>query len=79
MKLIILQPNGTVFNGDVESVTLPGKNGRFTLLTRHAPLISTLEKGVVKYRKKNSDVSELLDINGGFIKIKNDLVTVCID
>ena len=79
MRLIILQPNRTIFNGDVKSVTLPGKNGQFTLLTRHAPLISTLEKGVIKYRIAKNKTYEALSINGGFAKVKQDLITVCID
>lgn len=79
MKLIILQPEGVIFNGDVESVTLPGRKGRFTLLTRHAPLISILDKGFIKYHKFNSDVFDQLEINSGFVRVKKDLVTVCIN
>lgn len=79
MRLIILQPNRTIFNGDVKSVTLPGKNGQFSLLTRHAPLIATLMEGEIKYLKIKSDTPEYLSINGGVAKIKQDLITVCID
>ncbi|MFA6334760.1 MAG: hypothetical protein WCX48_04280 [Bacteroidales bacterium] len=79
MKLIILQPDRTVFNGEVYSVALPGKGGKFELLTRHAPLISTLKPGDIKYRKGKSDAIEFLSIKGGFIKIKQNVITICID
>ncbi|OFY38785.1 MAG: ATP synthase F1 subunit epsilon [Bacteroidetes bacterium GWF2_40_14] len=79
MKLIILQPEGTLFNGDIESVTLPGEKGSFTLLKRHAPLISILAKGIIKYRIKNSQAYETIGVNGGFVKIRNDSITICTD
>ncbi len=79
MKLIILKSEGSVFNGDVESVTLPGRDGSFTLLARHAPLISILDKGFIKFRKINDEEHNQLEINSGFVKVKNDLVTVCIN
>jgi len=79
MKLIILQPDNTIFNGEVESVTFPGKMGQFSLLNRHAPLISVLRKGTIKYRREKSDIFDYLKINGGFIKVRNNIITVCID
>lgn len=45
LKLRIIAPDRMVFEGDVESVTLPGTVGSFTVLNRHAPIISSLEKG----------------------------------
>ena len=79
MKLIILQPDRTVFNGDVETVALPGKGGKFELLTRHAPLISTLYPGEIQYRREKNGTVETLAINGGFIKVKQNVITICID
>ena len=42
MTLEILSPERTLFSGEVESVTLPGTLGEFTVLRHHAPLISSL-------------------------------------
>ncbi len=79
MKLIILQPDTTIFNGEVESVALPGRAGKFEMLPRHAPLISTLDAGDILYRREKNGPLESLKINGGFIKIKKDVITICID
>ncbi|MFA5325434.1 MAG: ATP synthase F1 subunit epsilon [Bacteroidales bacterium] len=79
MKLIILQPDKTIFNGEVVSVSLPGKSGNFTILNKHAPLISSLDTGKIKYRVKNDGNVEELSIKGGFIKVRNNIVTICID
>ena len=42
MMLEILSPEQKLFSGEVESVTLPGTLGEFTVLKRHAPLISSM-------------------------------------
>jgi F-type H+-transporting ATPase subunit epsilon len=39
MQLEIMTPEETLFEGEVESVQLPGSNGSFEILKRHAPLI----------------------------------------
>ena len=48
MYLEIISPEKTLFNGDVESVLVPGSDGPFQMLNNHAPIISTLAKGIIK-------------------------------
>ena len=48
MYLEIVSPEKTLFNGDVESVLVPGSDGSFQMLNNHAPIVSTLTKGTVK-------------------------------
>lgn len=48
MQLEIITPEQRIFSGEAEAVQLPGKEGRFQILDSHAPLISTLQAGVVK-------------------------------
>ena len=45
--LKIVSPERVEFDGEVGSVTLPGTLGSFEVLTGHAPIISSLEKGKV--------------------------------
>jgi len=63
MKLEIVTPESIIFKGEVVSVTLPGLNGQFQLLSNHTAIISALKSGEV--RIKLSDVSEDL----GLLKI----------
>jgi F-type H+-transporting ATPase subunit epsilon len=77
MQLEIVSPEKTVYSGDAGLVTLPGANGSFTILDRHAPIISSLEKGILVYRVNGEDRE--LTINGGFVEAKNNVVSVCID
>lgn len=77
MQLEIVSPEKTLYSGEAELVTFPGTIGSFTILERHAPIISSLEKGILMYRVNGED-RELI-INGGFVEAKNNVVSVCID
>jgi len=78
MNLEIITPEKTVYSGPAESVTLPGLiNGIFTILDRHAPIISALTKGVVTYSVDGKKTE--ITTNGGFVEAKNNNVSVCIE
>ena len=49
MVLEIISSEQILFKGEVESVTLPGAKGSFTVLENHASLISTLDAGTIEY------------------------------
>ena len=78
MMLEILSPAQKLFSGEVESVTLPGTLGEFTVLKRHAPLISSLNQGEIKYRLKNGD-EQRVAIRNGFVEVLKNHVSVCIE
>ena len=62
MILEIITPEKNIFNGTVDSVILPGKNGSFQLLRDHAPMVSTLKKGDLVYEidgKKETSMDDL--------------------
>lgn len=44
-----------LFRGEAERVTLPGASGEFTVLRNHAPIISALVRGNVKYVEKGGE------------------------
>ena len=77
MKLRILTPSEALFEGEVESVTLPGTLGSFTVLDMHAPIISSLESGKVSVRTQQG-VQEY-SLNSGFVEVKDNVVTVCLE
>ena len=52
MYLEIVSPEKTLFNGDVNSVSVPGVNGEFEMLNNHAAVVSTLKKGFVKIKSQ---------------------------
>ena len=52
MYLEIVSPEATLFTGEVDSVKVPGSAGDFQMLNNHAPIVSTLKKGIVKISGK---------------------------
>jgi F-type H+-transporting ATPase subunit epsilon len=78
LKLKIVSPERIEYDGEVESVLVPGTLGQFEILTDHAPIISTLDKGVVEYGlPKGEKVS--LEILGGFVEVQQNDVSLCVE
>ena len=75
LTLRILTPEGTVFEGPVEAVWLPGSMSSFEVLPGHAPIISALEKGEVQW--KAGGVKSALAIRSGSMILDDGLLTVC--
>lgn len=77
MKLIVLSPEKELLNCEVTAVELPGAKGRFMVLQDHAPLMTLLCKGVIKYDEAGGDIREELPVEGGFAEVRNNVITVC--
>lgn len=77
IRLSIVTPNGEIFNDDVKTVTLPGKEGEFGVLPGHSSLISSLTVGVIVIEKTNS--TEAVAINWGHVKVDEKSVDVLAD
>jgi F-type H+-transporting ATPase subunit epsilon len=78
IKLSIVTPNGEIFNDDVKTVTLPGKEGEFGVLPNHASLVSSLTVGVIEIVKKDA-LEEAIAINWGHVKVSENSVDVLVD
>lgn len=77
LRLKIVSPEKTVYDGEVVSVVVSGTNGSFEILDHHAPIISSLEKGKVAYTTSNG--TEQLDVLGGFVLVKQNVVNLCVE
>lgn len=77
MTLEIISANEITFSGEVTSVMMPGKLGSFTVLKNHAPLISVLVKGKVKYTTPSEEVEEV-EINGGLADVNDNRISVLV-
>jgi len=78
MKLEIVTPNGVIFDDEVKQVTLPGSEGEFGVLPKHATLVSLLDTGVIVIEK--ADGSEVaVAINSGYVKVDEEKTTCIVD
>ncbi len=73
MKIEIITPDKKVFEGDVQSIRVPGKKGSFQVLKDHAPIISTLENGPVIIVDQ-AGTETRYEINGGVIEVKQNKI-----
>ena len=73
----IVTQERTVFSGEVDSVNLPGSEGRMGILPNHTALLTTLDFGEVVVRQ--GDQEEYFAIGGGFVEVQPDHVTILAD
>lgn len=92
MYLEIISPEATFFAGEVNSVTVPGVNGEFQMLTNHAPVVSLLQSGNIRVQG-NLEIAEdfknkfsqgtngetILAIASGTAEMKDNKVVVLVD
>ena len=74
MHLEIITPDRKVFAGEATAVTLPGTEGQFQVLDRHAPLVSTLGRGDVVVDLAGNKQTFLID--GGVVEVLRNKVLV---
>ena len=74
MLLEIVTPDQKVFEGEVNAVAFPGSDGEFQVLNSHAPLISSLGKGVVRIQATGKN--EEITIDGGVVEVLDNKIVV---
>lgn len=78
MKIEIITPDKRIYEGEIKSVRVPGKKGSFQVLKDHAPIVSTLEDGLV--RMVDEANNELVyNISGGVIEVKANKIILLAD
>ncbi len=75
MHLEIVTPEKSLYSGEVTLVQLPGKNGSFEILKNHAPIVSTLEKGVIKILPVEGK-EIFFEVSGGVVECKKNVISV---
>ncbi len=73
----IVSQDRLVFEGDVDILVAPGTDGEMGILPHHAPLLTTLNAGVLRVRTQGQE--EVFAISGGVMEVRPDIVTVLAD
>lgn len=76
MTLEIITPESCLFRGEVQSVTVPSKQGPFTMLDHHAPIVAILETGLVTLTDMQNQTHEFL-IQGGCCEQHDNQIIIC--
>ena len=61
---------------ELEEITLPAFSGELNILPGHAPLMTTMEPGVLKYRLKNHSEIVKVAISWGYCQVSPTSVNV---
>lgn len=74
MNVNVVTPDGKIYDGDVDMVSVRAVSGELGILPGHIPLVAPLTIGAVRI-KKDTNV-DLVAVHGGFIEVRPDKVTI---
>ncbi len=74
IKVNVVTPDGPVVDAEVEMVSTKAKSGELGILAGHVPLVAPLDIAAV--RLKNGNETEFVAVNGGFLEVRPDVVTI---
>jgi F-type H+-transporting ATPase subunit epsilon len=79
-KLTIVTPEKRLLlNQDVEEVSVPAFAGELNILPGHAPLITTLETGVIKWKLQGVEKQFQAVISWGYCQVSTEGVNILSD
>ncbi|MBX7172392.1 MAG: F0F1 ATP synthase subunit epsilon [Pyrinomonadaceae bacterium] len=77
IKLEIVTPEKKALEEVVDVVTIPTATGEIGILPSHAPLISSVQPGILSYTQGGT--TNRLVVSGGFVEVGNNKVSVLTD
>jgi len=75
MKVEIITPDQSLFNGEAKAVSMPGIDGNLGILDNHAPLITALKAGDVKVTVTDGS-DKFFTLKGGTAEVLNNKVLI---
>ncbi len=78
LKLLILTPERKFLEKEVSMVTVPAFLGEMGILPDHISTVAALQPGLIRIYEGNV-VVEAVFVNGGFIEITQEQVTILIE
>src|SRR5499433_1341964 len=78
-ELSLVTPDGSLYEGEVEMIIVPGQIGEIGVLARHAPLIATLKAGSTRIHP--GDGAEVVEYatGPGFFQVLHDRAIALVD
>jgi F-type H+-transporting ATPase subunit epsilon len=76
LELIVVTPERQLLQEAVVAVTMPGQQGELGILPGHAPLMTELGIGELRYRTADASLLVSISVISGFAEVLPDRVTV---
>lgn len=74
LTVSVVTPDGPVLEDTYEMVSCKAENGELGILPGHIPLVAPLAISAVRLKRESSE--DQLAINGGFLEVRPDKVTI---
>jgi F-type H+-transporting ATPase subunit epsilon len=78
MQIEIVTPEVTLFSGEVKLVEVPGSKSPFVMLKNHAPIISLLQKGILRIVEE-SGRERIFEIDGGVVENNHNKLVALVE
>ncbi|EAU41063.1 ATP synthase subunit epsilon [Fulvimarina pelagi HTCC2506] len=74
-KFELVSPEKLLLSEDANSVVVPGNEGEFTVMSNHAPFMTTLKPGMVTAKLSGGEEKKLF-VRGGFADVNENGLTL---
>lgn len=75
IRIVIVTPEGVIFDKNAPSITLPGADGEFGVHPNHCSLISLLKTGIIEIAAKDQE-KEYVAIDWGYARVEHNKVDI---
>jgi F-type H+-transporting ATPase subunit epsilon len=79
IRVDVVSAEEQIYSGEAEFVVLPGMMGELGIYPRHTPLFTQIKPGSVRIKPADSSTEELVFVQGGYLEVQPDVVTVLAD
>lgn len=77
MYLKILTLGKSIFEGEIQKITLPGSMGSFQILRDHAPIVSSLTKGPIFFKEGTKE--HTMAIESGVVEVRDNVIVILVE
>jgi len=74
MRVTVISPETSLFDGEAESLVAPAYDGQVGILPNHAPFMTLLGSGILTVR--HQDRTSRFAVSGGFLQVVDNVVRV---
>ncbi len=77
LTIEIVTPQKIIFSGNAEAVSVPGTKSPFQILWNHAPIVSSLDLGLIKV--DDSGATKWFAVSDGFAEVHDNKISVLVE
>ena len=75
----VVSAEESIYSGEAEFIVLPGVDGELGIYPHHTPLLTQIKPGAVRIKVPNEAEETLVFVQGGFLEVQPNVVTVLAD